>query len=140
MYLMLHGGPETSNFIKNKLHRRFFFRTRFIKNIFARLFLWLWSFIPAGIYLLKVNTRNTRTRCEICLKLTIKIPKRRQCRRSGNFILNFEHVIAGWDVSKSTYSKPFLNTKYLCLSQKYLVTYAMKIWNIQYFFVYSQFY
>ena len=26
----------------------------------------------ANIYLLKVNNRNTRKRCEICLKLTIK--------------------------------------------------------------------
>ena len=33
-------------------------------------------FYPAGIYLLKVNNRNTRTRCEICSKLTIKIPER----------------------------------------------------------------
>ena len=33
---------------------------------------------PAGIYLLKVNNRNTRTRCEICPKLTIKTPGRRQ--------------------------------------------------------------
>ena len=32
---------------------------------------------PAGIYLLKVNKRNTRTRCGICSKLTIKIPERR---------------------------------------------------------------
>ena len=32
---------------------------------------------PAGIYLLKVNNRNTRTRCVICSKLTIKIPERR---------------------------------------------------------------
>ena len=32
---------------------------------------------PAGIYLLKVNNRNTRTRCEICSKLVIKIPERR---------------------------------------------------------------
>ena len=32
---------------------------------------------PADIYLLKVNKRNTRTRCEICSKLTIKIPERR---------------------------------------------------------------
>ena len=30
-----------------------------------------------GIYLLKVNNRNTRTRCEICSKLTIKTPERR---------------------------------------------------------------
>ena len=34
--------------------------------------------IPAGIYLLKVNNRNTRTRCEICSKLIIKISERRQ--------------------------------------------------------------
>ena len=27
---------------------------------------------PVGIYPLKVNNRNTRTRCEICSKLTIK--------------------------------------------------------------------
>ena len=27
---------------------------------------------PANIYLLKVNNRNTRKRCEICSKLTIK--------------------------------------------------------------------
>ena len=33
--------------------------------------------VPAGIYLLKVNNRNTRTRCEICSKLTIKTPERR---------------------------------------------------------------
>ena len=47
---------------------------------------------PAGIYLLKVNNRNTRTRCEICSKLTINTPERRQWRRSGVFIVNFEHI------------------------------------------------
>ena len=36
---------------------------------------------------------NTRTRREICLKLTIKIPERRQWRRSGIFIVNFEHIL-----------------------------------------------
>ena len=29
--------------------------------------------IPAGNYMFKVKNRNTRTRCEICSKLTIKI-------------------------------------------------------------------
>ena len=38
---------------------------------------YLMSRNPAGIYLLKVNNRNTRTRCEICSKLTIKTPERR---------------------------------------------------------------
>ena len=45
-----------------------------------------------GIYLLKVNKRNTKTRCEICSKLTIKTPERRHWRRSGVFIINFEHI------------------------------------------------
>ena len=50
------------------------------------------SFNSAGIYLFKVNNRNTRTRCEICSKLTINTPERRQWRRSGVFIDNFEHI------------------------------------------------
>ena len=39
---------------------------------------------PAGNYLLKFNNKNTRTRCEICSKLTIKTPERRhwRCNRS----------------------------------------------------------
>ena len=41
----------------------------------------------------KLNNINTRTRCEICSKLTIKIPERHQWRRSGNFIVNFEHIL-----------------------------------------------
>ena len=50
------------------------------------------NLLPAGIYLLKVNNRNTKTRCEICSKLTIKTQERRQWRRSGVFIVNFEHI------------------------------------------------
>ena len=40
------------------------------------------NFIPAGIYLLKVNKRNTTAKCEICSKLTIKISERRRRRCS----------------------------------------------------------
>ena len=50
----------------------------------------------AGIYLLKVKNRSTRTRCEICSKLTIKATEARYLRRPGVFIVNFEHVIVGW--------------------------------------------
>ena len=39
----------------------------------------------------KVNNRNTRTRCETCSELTIKIPERRR-RCSGIFIVNFKHI------------------------------------------------
>ena len=34
-------------------------------------------YVPAGNYMFKVNNWNIRTRCEICSKLTIKIPERR---------------------------------------------------------------
>ena len=50
------------------------------------------SKFPAGIYMFKVNNRNTRTRYEICSKLTIKTPERRHWRRSGVFFVNFEHI------------------------------------------------
>ena len=49
------------------------------------------SIKPAVIYLLKVNNRNTRTRCEKYSKLTIKTPERRQWHCSGIFIVNFKH-------------------------------------------------
>ena len=40
----------------------------------------------------KVNNRSTRARCSICSKLEIKTPEQRQWRRSGVFIVNFEHI------------------------------------------------
>ena len=47
---------------------------------------------PANIYLFKVNNRNTRKKCEICHKLTIKTPEWRKWRRTGVFIVNPEHI------------------------------------------------
>ena len=41
-----------------------------------------------NIYLFTVNNSNTRKRCEICSKLTIKSPQ----RRSTVFIVNFEQI------------------------------------------------
>ena len=46
---------------------------------------------PVGIYLLKVNNKNSRTRWEICSKLTIKTPERRHWRRLGCCIYKFVH-------------------------------------------------
>ena len=51
---------------------------------------------PTDIYLLKVNNGNTRTRFEICSELTIKTLEQRQWCCSGVFIVNFDHVNAGW--------------------------------------------
>ena len=40
----------------------------------------------------KVNNRNTRRRCEICSKLTIKIPERRQWI-VFSYIINYVNII-----------------------------------------------
>ena len=43
-----------------------------------------------GFYLLQVNNRNTKStkaRCEMCLKLTVRAPERPHC--SDVFIVNF---------------------------------------------------
>ena len=79
-----------------------------------RYYIWfLWEphrTFPANIYKFKVNNRNTRTRCEICSKLTKKTPEQRHWCHSGVFVnsehistpcssvstVNFEHVIVGW--------------------------------------------
>ena len=47
---------------------------------------------PSGIYLLKASNRNTRTRCEICSRLTIKTPEWSQWGLFGVFNVNFEHT------------------------------------------------
>ena len=47
---------------------------------------------PAGTYMFNVNNRNTRTRYEICSKLAIKTPQRRQWRLSDIFIVYFEYI------------------------------------------------
>ena len=60
----------------------------------------------------QVNNRNTRAKCKLCSKLTIKMHwhlERRHWRRSGIFIVNFivsvsivkfEQVNAGWVAMK----------------------------------------
>ena len=46
---------------------------------------------PVGIYLLKFNNRNTRTKCGICSELKITTPNQKDTR-SGVFVVNFEHI------------------------------------------------
>ena len=47
--------------------------------------IWWNSYLLTGIYSFKVNHRNPRTRCEICSKM-------KERSRSGDFIVNFEHI------------------------------------------------
>ena len=57
-------------------------------------------YTSAGNYMFQVNNRNTRTRREICSKLTIKYNKYNKITYftpcSSVFIVNFEQVNAGW--------------------------------------------
>ena len=64
--------------------------------------------IPAGIYLFKVNNRNTRARCEICSKLTIKTPERGvfrwsvSCRNNVSKMKNYLKLIT-YSVTQDKY-------------------------------------
>ena len=49
---------------------------------------------PANMYLFKVNNRNSRKRCEISLKLTIKTPG-----VSVVSVVDFEQVNVSWVIS-----------------------------------------
>ena len=64
---------------------------KLVSYIFIWHFLVILRHYRAGIYLLKVNNRSTKTKCEICSNLTIKTPERRW-GRSVVFIVNFEHI------------------------------------------------
>ena len=46
-----------------------------------------------SINMLKFNKKDTRTRCEICSKLTIKTPERRQFVSSLFLTLNIFHTL-----------------------------------------------
>ena len=50
---------------------------------------------PANIYLFKVNNKDTRKRCKICSKLTIKTLERCQWCRSGVFFVNLFYTFLG---------------------------------------------
>ena len=72
---------------------RFFMKTFYFS---ARVFhVWLCpccappGSFPANIYLFKVSSRNTRKKCEVCSKLTKRIPRQ---YRSGVFIVNFKNI------------------------------------------------
>ena len=52
----------------------------------------LFRHLPRNIYLFKAINRNSRKRCEICSEWILKTSERRESRRSGVFIVSFEHI------------------------------------------------
>ena len=81
--------------------------------------------LPANVYLFKVNNRNIRKRCGICLKLTIKTPERRQWLGSGVFIA--KDAVSGLEQLLATESplKMIKNTFYFTLK----ALFVLKIFN-----------
>ena len=49
-----------------------------VNNVWVILVRFSTFSMPGGNYMFKVNNINNRTRCEVCAKLTMKIPERRQ--------------------------------------------------------------
>ena len=79
--------------------------------LIKRSMLPIWYHWSASNYMFKVNTRNTRTRCEIYSKLTIKIPERRRHWRLKVVLFFFSRKFAIWLIGKSWFQilQQFLN-------------------------------
>ena len=75
--------------------------------VFVRLILLIFLFChcPADIYMLEVNSRNTRKRCEICSKLTAKIPERRQWLKASKCRLGIDNQHHKWRSWSSAFHK-----------------------------------
>ena len=98
----------------------------------------IWAAVHSNHLPVKINNRNTRKRYEVCVKLTIKSPKRRQWSEYDVFIFNFQHI--------SHFFLVFLllaiTGKYLLggyvvhtpswhlLVQKHLWQYKNNVWNL----------
>ena len=79
--------------------------------------------------------RNTKTTCEVCSKLTVETPERRQGHRSGVFIFNLEQIsfiillfsVVNFEQVKADWNSDVLQV--ILLSSSY--DYSLKI-NIKY--------
>ena len=112
--LMLHNHYEGSNLWLNLVILMFLFNMKakfqsfsstclLMLSEMASLSYWICEFQNSVNTENKVNNRNTRTRCEICSKLTIKTPERRHWQLWTYFtpcpsvsMADFEHVVFGW--------------------------------------------
>ena len=78
-----HASPFSS--LISSIHRLFLRDTPSSSTSFS-------STYPSCNYMFKVDNRNTRKRCDICSKLTIKTSEQHHWHPSGVFIVNFEHI------------------------------------------------
>ena len=88
--------------------------------------------MQVGIYLLKVNNRSTRIRCEICSKLTLKTPERHHWRHADVFIVNFQHTSRLWDIHE-THSELKLIWNFKPLWKLALFTWTFSLFCLPFF-------
>ena len=109
-----------------------------ISRVESKLLVWMDN--PTSNYMFKVNNRNTRTRCEICSKLTIKTQELRQWGRSGVFIVHFEHIlhlvlIVNFELVNTTLESFFSHAIFsnssqrLSFLQRHIETNWYSLWN-----------
>ena len=84
---------------------------------------------PANICLFQVNNRNTRKRCEICSKLTIKILERRHCYYIPP--PHFTNILLWYSI----YYDPFIMIHSIIMAQNvdpsHLLFNPPPIWNLR---------
>ena len=77
---------------------------------------------PAGNYMFKVDYRITRTRCQICSKLTIKTPEWRR--------VNAEQVNAGWMKREKWVNLITPNNQKMVKHKSKMLQHFRKIFNV----------
>ena len=93
IYLLLISGRKNKWILVKTIYLGKFHRSQLACTLYrGRYKIFRYKFNPANIYMFQDNNRNTRHRCEISSKLTIKTTKRRR-RRSGVFIVNIEPIL-----------------------------------------------
>ena len=78
------------NLFANQIFIYFIYFFGFIEIVQLELYVASFKY-PANFYSFKPDNRHARTRCGMYSALAIKTTERRHSRRSGVFIVNFEH-------------------------------------------------
>ena len=85
---------------------------------------------PSGNYIFKVNNRNTRAWCEICLKLTTKTPERRQWHISHLVLVFLLLTLSRWMTARNNKCSPpisyYLQLFFYAMNAVFFLVYQRK--------------
>ena len=87
-----HNNTNDSLFDKEWSQTQKIFKKRYIFSYSENALFYTLTKTQPAFTCSKLTTENTKTRYEICSKLTINRLEQRQWRRSGVFVVNFEHI------------------------------------------------